>query len=173
MSLSDTKDLVRAGRKWKMINIQVTFRLRKPTKPFRKSVKLFAKIDVWVWEWLQTWLVLTERQCDKPCGRSGLISGRTKSGRCIRTMPQLTAPFSSRSFFPINAFEYMNILHIGGFSTLWLFSVHQSEKCTEGNPFSVSWRGEGKYGTATKRPGGWWAITLLWTMEDTNVAVCR
>ena len=136
MCLTGTKDLVRVGRKWKMINIQVTLRLRKPTKKFRKSVKLFAKIDVWVWEWLQTWLVLSQRQCDKTCGRSGRISGRTKSGCCIRTMPQLTTPFCSRRFFPINAFEYFNILHIRGFCTLWLISVHQSEKCTEGNPFS-------------------------------------
>ena len=141
MCLSDRTDLMRVGRKWKMINIQVTLRLRKPTKTFRKSVKLFAKIDVWVWEWLKTWL---ERQCDKPCGRSGRISGRTKSVCCIRTMPQLTAPFCSCSFFPINAFEYYNILHIHGFSTLWLFSVHQSEKCIAGNPFSIRWRGEGK-----------------------------
>ena len=103
-----------------MIKIQVTLRHRKPTKTFRKSVKLFAKIDVWVWEWLQTRLVLTERQCDKPCGRSDRISGRTKSGCCIRTTPQLTS-FCSSSFFPINAFEYLNILHIHGFSTLWLF----------------------------------------------------
>ena len=168
MRLSGTKDLMRVRRKWKMINIQVTLRLRKPTKTFRKSVKLFAKIDVWVWEWLQTWLVLTERQCDKPCGRSGRISGRTTSGHCIRTMPQLTMPFCSVSFFPINAFEYLNFLHICGYSTLWLFSVHQSEKCTEGNPFSICWRGEGKNGTATERPGGWWAIALLRTMEDTK-----
>ena len=139
--LSGTKDLVRVERNWKMINIQVTLRLRKPTKTFRKSVKLFAKIDVWVWKLLQTWLVLTESQCDKPCGRSGQISGRTKSGCCIRTVPQLTMPFCFRSFFPINA-EYLNILHIRGFSTLWHFSVHQSEKCTEGNPFSISWRGK-------------------------------
>ena len=164
---------MRVGRKWKMFNIQVTLRLRKPTKTFWKSVKLFVKIDVWVWRWLQIWLVLTERQCDKPCGRNGQISGRTKSGCCIRTMPQLTTPFCSRSFFPINAFEYLNILHIGGFSTLWLFSVHQSEKCTEGNSFYISWRGEGKNGTASERPGGWWAIALLWTMEDTNTVVCR
>ena len=27
----------------------------------------------------------------------------------------------SRSFFPINTFEYLTILHICGFSTLWLF----------------------------------------------------
>ena len=171
MCLSGTKDLVRVGRKWKMINIQITLRLRKPTKKFRKSVKLFAKIDVWVW--LQTWLVLTERQCDKPCGKSGRISGRTKSGCCIWTLPQLTTSFYSRSFFLINAFEYLNFLLNRGFSTLWLISVHQSEKCTEGNPFSISWRGEGKNGTATKRPRGWWAVALLWTMEDTNEAVCR
>ena len=167
MCLSGTKDLVRVGRKWKMINIQVTLWLQKPTKTFRKSVKLFAKIDVWVREWLQTWLVLTERQCDKSCGRSSRISGRTKSGCWIRTMPQLTTPFCSRSFFPINAFKYLNILHIHGFSTLWHFSVHQSEKCTEEKPFSISWRGEGKNGTATERPGGWWTVALLWT------AVCR
>ena len=168
MCLSGTKDLVRVGRRWKMINFQITLGLRKQTKTFRKSVKLFAKIDVWVWKWLQTWLVLTERQCDKPCGRSGQISGC-----CIRTMPQLTMPFCARSFFPINAFKYLSILHISGFSTLWLFPVHQSEKCIEGNPFSISWRGDGKNGTATERPGGWWAIALLWTMEDTNAAVCR
>ena len=120
---SGTKDLVGVERKWKTINILVTLRLRKPTKTFRKSVKFFAKIDVWVWEWLQTWWILTERQCDKSCGRSG-----RKSGCCIRTKPQLTTPFCSRSFFPINAFEYLNILHICGFSTLWLFSVHQSVK---------------------------------------------
>ena len=158
------KDLVRVGRKWKMINIQVTLRLRKTTKTFRKTVKLFTKIDVWVWEWLQAWLVLTEKQCDKPCGKSGQISERTKSRCCIRTMPQLTTPFCSRSFFPINTFEYLNILHICRFSTLWLFSVH---------PFSISWRGEGKNGTATEQPGSWWAIALLWTMEDMNAAVCR
>ena len=40
------KDLVRVRKKWKMINIQVTLRLRKPTKTFRKSVELFTKIDV-------------------------------------------------------------------------------------------------------------------------------
>ena len=40
------KDLVRVGRKWKMINIQITLRLQKPTKTFRKSVKLFTKIDI-------------------------------------------------------------------------------------------------------------------------------
>ena len=44
--LSSIKDLVGVGKKWKMINIQVTLRLRKPTKTFRKSVNLFAKIDV-------------------------------------------------------------------------------------------------------------------------------
>ena len=113
MCLSGTKDLVRVGRK--MIKIQVTLRLRKPTKTFRKAVKMFAKFDVWVWEWLQTWLVLTERQCDKPCGRSGRISGRT-SGRCIRTMPQLTTPFRSRSFFPINANP---ILEHPSYSRFW------------------------------------------------------
>ena len=164
---------MRVGRIWKMINIQVTLRLRKPTKTFIKSVKLFAKNDVLVWEWLQIWFVLTERQRDKPCGRSGRISGRTTSGRCIRTMPQPTTPFCSRSVFPINAFEYLNILHISGFSTLWLFSVQQNEKCTEWNPFSISWRGEVKNGTATERPGSWWAVALLWTMKDTNAAVCR
>ena len=173
MCLIGTKDLVRVGRKWKMINIQVTLWLRKPTKTFRKSVKLFAKIDIWVWEWLYTWLVLTERQWDKPCGRSVRISERTKSGCCIRTMPQLSTPFFSISFFSINVFEYLNILNIRGFSTLYLFSVHQSENCTEGNPFSISWRGDGKNGTATERPGGWWAIALFWTMEDTNAEVCR
>ena len=125
------KNLVRVGRKWKMINIQVPLRLRKATKKFRKSDKFFSKIDVWVWEWLQTLWVLTETQCDKFFGRNGWIFGRTKSGCCIRTMPQLTTPFCSSSFLPINAFEYLNILHIRGFSTLWLFSVHQSEKWRE------------------------------------------
>ena len=173
MRLNCTKDLVRVGRKWKMINIQVTLRLRKPTKTVRKSVKSFAKIDVWVWEWLQTWMVLTERQCDKPCGRSGRVSGRTKSGCCIRTMPQPTTPFCSSSFFPINAFQYLNILHIHGFSTLWLFFCTPKWKVYWRNSFSISWRGEGKNGTATERPVGWWAIALLWTMEDTNTAVCR
>ena len=38
MCLSATKDIVRVGMKWKMINIQVTLQLRKPTKTFRKSV---------------------------------------------------------------------------------------------------------------------------------------
>ena len=156
MCLTGTKDLVRVGRKWKMINIQVTLRLQKPTKTFRKSVTLFAKIDVWVWEWLQTCLVLTERQCDKPCGRNSWISGKTKCGCCIRTMPQLTMPFCFRSLFPINALEYLNILHIRGFSTLWLFSVHQSEKCTEGNPCSISWKGEGQ-----KRHSYWTAWGLM------------
>ena len=159
--------------KWKMINIQVTLRLRKLTKTFRKSVKLFAKINVWVWEWSQTWWVLTERQCDKSCGRSGRISGRTTSECCIRTMPQLTTPFKWRSFFSINAFQYLNILHVRGFGILLLFPVLQSEKYTEGDQFSISWWGEGKNGTATERPGGWWAVALLWTMEDTNAAVCR
>ena len=173
MCLTGTKDLVRVGRKWKKINIQVTLRLWKLTKTFRKSVKLFAKIDIRVWEWLQTWWVLTERQCKKSFGRSGRISGKTKSGCCIRTMPQLRTPFYSRSFFPINVFEYLNILHIRGFRNLWLFSVHQSEKCTEGNPFSICWSGVGKNGTATERPEGWWTIALLWTMEDTNAAMCR
>ena len=32
--------------KVEMINILITLRLRKPYKKFRKSVKLFAKIDV-------------------------------------------------------------------------------------------------------------------------------
>ena len=159
--------------KWKMINIQVTLRLRKPTKTFRNSVKLYTKIDVWAWEWLQIWWVLTERQCDKSCGRIGRISGRTTSGCCIRTMLQLTTPFRSKRFLPINALQYLNILHIQGFSTLWLFSVPQSEKCTEGNPFSTIWWDEGKNGTGTERPGGWWAVALLWTMDDTNAAVCR
>ena len=54
MCLSGTKDLVRVGRKWKMINIQFTLRLQKPTETFRKWMKLFAKIDAWVWELLQT-----------------------------------------------------------------------------------------------------------------------
>ena len=159
MWLSGTKDIVRVGRKWKMINIQVTLRLRKPTRTFRNSVKLLAKIDVWLWERLQTWWVLTEGQCDKSWGRSGRISGRTKSGCCIWTMPQITTHFYSRSFFPINAFQYLNILHIRGFGTLWHSSVPQSE----GNPFSISWWGEGKNGTATERPRGWWAVALLWT----------
>ena len=135
MCLSGTKDLMRVGRKWKMINIQVTLRFRKPTKTFRKLVKLFAKIDVWVWEWLQTWLVLTERQCDKLCGRSGRISGRTTSGCCIRTMPQLTTPFCSRSFFPINAFEYLKIPHISGFSSLWLFLYTKVKSVLKGTHF--------------------------------------
>ena len=142
-------------------------------KRFSVGREELENIDVWVWKWLQKWLVLTEGQCDKPCGRRGQISGRTKSGCCIRTMPQLTTSLFSRSFFPINAFEYLNNLHIRGFSTLWHFSVHQSEKCTEWNPFSNSWRDEGKNGKANERPGGWWAIALLWTMEDTNAAVRR
>ena len=108
MCLNCTKDLGRVGRKWKMINIQVTLRLRKPTKTFRKSVKLFTKIDVWVWEWLQIWLVINRKPVRQILRQtSGRISGRTKSGCCTRTMPQLTTPFCSRSFFPINAFEYL------------------------------------------------------------------
>ena len=168
MCLSGIKDLMRVGRKWKMINIQVTLRLRKLIKTFRKSVKLFTKINVWVREWLQTWWILTERQCDKPCGRSGRISGRTTSGRCIRTMPQITTPFCTRSFFPINAFEYLKILHIRGFSTLWLSSVHQSERCTKGNPFSISWRVE-DYWTV-------WGLMSYSTALNNggmNAAVCR
>ena len=171
MCLSGTKYLMRVGRKWKMINIQVNLRLQKLTKTFRKSVKLFAKIAVWVWEWLQTRLVFSER-VRQTLRKKQPISGRTKSRCCIRTMPQLTTSYCSRSFFPINAFEYLNILHIGRFSTLWLFSVHQSEKYTQENPISISWRGEGKNGTATERPGGWWAVAELLTMEGTNAAVC-
>ena len=44
MCLSGTTDLVRVGRKWQMINIQVTLRLRKPTKTLRKSVKLSVRM---------------------------------------------------------------------------------------------------------------------------------
>ena len=117
MCLSDTEDLVRVGRKWKMINIQVTLRLQKLTKTFRKSAKLFAIIAVWVWEWLQTWWETVRQTLWKK--RPNLW--KNKSGCCIRTMLQLTMPFCSRCFFPINAFEYLNILHIHGFSTLWLF----------------------------------------------------
>ena len=170
MCLSGTKDLVRARRKWKMINIQVTLWLRKPTKTFRKSVKLFAKTDVWVWEWLQTWLVLTERQCDKHCRRSGRISGRT-SGCCIRTMPKLTTLFCSRSFFPINAFEYLNISIFMDLAPCDLFLYTKVKSVLKGTHFpSVD---EVKASTATERPGGWWAVAQLWTMEDTNAAVCR
>ena len=153
-----------------MINIQVTLRLWNPIKTFRKSVKLFAKIDIWAWEWLQTWLVLSERQCDKPCGRS---YGRTKSGCCIRTMPQLTTPFCSGSFFPINALEYFNILHICGLAPCDFFLYTKVKSVLKGTHFPSVEEVNVKTAQLLNGPGGWWAVALLWTMEDTNAAVCR
>ena len=162
MCLSGTKDLMRVGRKWKMINIQVTFRLRKPTKTFRKSEKLFAKINVWVWEWLQTWLVLPVLQRDSATNLAEEAAESLEeqrldaaSGQC----PSSQRPWTTSIFADLAPSD--------------LFLYTELKSVLKGTHFPSVWRGEGKNGTASERPGVWWAIALLWTMEDTNAAVCR
>ena len=43
MCLSGAKELVRVEREWKMINIQVTLRLRKATKKIQKIGEIVCK----------------------------------------------------------------------------------------------------------------------------------
>ena len=134
MCLSGTKDLGRVGRSGRWWKSRSPFDFENWPKHWENQWNCSQRY-VWVWEWLQTWLVLTKRQCDKFCGRSGWISGRTKSGCCIRTMPQLTMPFCSRSFFPINTFKYLNILHICGFSTCDFFLYTKVKSVLKGTQF--------------------------------------
>ena len=159
MCLSGTKDLVRVDRKWKMINIQVTLRLRKPTKEIQKISEIVRK------DWrLSVRMIADMVGFNRETVRQTLPKKRpnlwkNKSGCCIMTIPQLTTPFCSRSFFPINH------------SNTWTSSIIADLAPCDIFLYTLKrWR---QKGTATERPGSLWAIALLWTMEVTNAEVCR
>ena len=168
MFLSGTKDLVRVGRKWKIINIQVTLRLRKQTKTLRKSVILFAKIDVWVCKWLKTWWVLTERV------RQIMWKKRPNLWKNVWMLHQDNAPahnaLSVKMFLPD---KRISILEHSPYSRIWhpvtLF-------CT--TKWKVYWREPIFHQLMRWRQKlhsywmTWGLIALLWTMEITNAAVC-
>ena len=113
--LNSKKDLVRFGKKWKMINnpghpltLKNDQNIQKISEIVRKVRRLSVRMIADMYSINRETLQQTFRK-----KRPNLW----KFGRCIRTMPQLTTPFCSSSFFTINAFEY-NILHIHGFSIL-------------------------------------------------------